>query len=87
MIQVTDFYPENPIEDATYLALHPPRGHIQLTLEQHVFELCGSIYRQAFFFFSVNILEKFFDIYDSLKKLSDVLCGLEILQHEEKDRS
>ena len=78
MIQVTYFYPENPIEDATYLTLHPTRGHIQLTLEQHVFELCGSIYMQALFF-SKHIGKFFFEICDSLKKLSDVLYGLEIL--------
>lgn len=59
MIQVTDFYPENPVEDDVYLALHPTRGHIQLTLEQHVFQLCASIYMQAFFFSSKHIGKNF----------------------------
>ena len=41
---------------------------IQLTLEQHGFELHKSTYKQ---FFSINILENFLEIYNSLNKLAD----------------
>lgn len=41
---------------------------MQLTLEQHVFEVNGSTYM---WIFSIPLLEDFLEIYNSLKKLTN----------------
>ena len=55
---------------------------IQLTLEQHRFELDGSSYTQIFF--STNTLEKNLETCNSLKKLTGELCSLEIFFKNQK---
>lgn len=51
---------------------------VQLTREQHEFELHGSMY--TLFFPPRNILNHFFEVYDHLKKLVDEPCSLEVVK-------
>ena len=50
---------------------------IQLTLEEHRFELCGFTYMWVF---SINILENILETCDNLKKFTDKPCSLGILK-------
>lgn len=58
---------------------------LQLTLEQHYFELHESTY--TWIFFSTNLLGNFLEACDDLKKLADELHSMEISKNKEKDIS
>ena len=65
-----------------YMLGNDSRSSSQLTLETHGFELHRSTYTQIF---SITVLEKFIEISDNLKKLSNEPYSLEMLKQLRKN--
>ena len=65
-----------------YMLWNDSRSSSQLTLETHGFELHRSTYTQIF---SITVLEKFFEISDNLKKLTNEPYSLEMLKQLRKN--